>query len=183
MTTAGPVPVGKVSFRLSLCVAVLAAIAAATGLLWPAAGGSPLELVSVRGEPVTLFGHGLYRHDSLFFGAGFLAQNFVTLVLAVPLLIVSALQSRHGSITWSAIRLAPVAFILYVYATMALGAFYNELFLVYVASFSASLFTLILASRSIRSMLEPTWSQGARSAPRRGPAILLVVSGMFTLFV
>lgn len=45
--------------------------------------------------------------------------------------------------------LGALAYFLYVYATLALNAAYNDLFLVYVALFSASFFALAAVVASI----------------------------------
>lgn len=161
--------------------AASAAIAAMCGLFWPAGAGDRPAFVSVNGEPVVLLGTGLYRHDSLMLGAGFLGQDLVTLALAVPALLVIAWQlSRQPSPRWLALAAALLSFILYVYATMALGAFYNPLFLVYVATFSLSLFALSMTLRALYRVASSAWSRSSPAIPRRTTAIVLALCGVFT---
>ncbi len=50
-------------------IAVLALAAAGTGLFY-GDGGSPFATISVRGQPMEIYGQGLYRYDTLFQGAG-----------------------------------------------------------------------------------------------------------------
>jgi hypothetical protein len=51
--------------RLSLLVAL---IAAGAGLCWPGSDGS-IELTSLRGEAVELYGRDIYQHDTQFVGS------------------------------------------------------------------------------------------------------------------
>jgi hypothetical protein len=69
-----------------------------------------------------------------------------------------------------------LAYFLYVYASMALGAAYNWLFLVYVALLSTSLFPFVgaVAARDLRFTAAP---------PRLAPAIFMLVCGLVTAFV
>lgn len=165
---------------LALLIAVLAAVAAGIGLFWQTEG-TPEIFTTLRGETVTLYGRGLYRYDSLFAGAGYRGQDAVTLFVSVPLLIITALFYRRGSLRGGLLLTATLASFLYVYASMALGAAYNSLFLLYVVLFSASFFAFVLAIRAID--LTALASRFRQGMPRRGPAALLFVSGAITLFV
>jgi hypothetical protein len=68
-----------------------------------------------------------------------------------------------------------------VYASLALNAAYNNLFLVYVALFSASLFAFVLAFASID--LQALQSHFLPGLPRRGPALFMFASGLVTLVI
>lgn len=117
-------------------VAVLSAVAALIGLLWPAEP-DVVSVTSVHGESVDLYGEGLYRHDSVFKGAGFRGADVVT-VAAVPLLLWSLAAYRRASLRAALISSALLTWFAYVFASVALGAVYNELFLVYVATLATS---------------------------------------------
>ena len=77
--------------------------------------------------------------------------------------------------------MARSAFFLYNYASMAFGAAYNNLFLIYVALLWASLFALIPALLSFdvpgaaRALLAP--------AAARGIGVFLIVSGIILLLI
>ncbi|MEO7223579.1 MAG: hypothetical protein ABIY37_14005 [Devosia sp.] len=169
---------------LASAAAMLAGVAAALGLLWspntPINGG----FTSVHGELITLTGHGLYRLEALFFGAGYRGQDVVTLFMAVPaLLFVSWRAWADGAIQWLVLRLGLVTFFAYIYGTMAFGAFYNELFLLYVATLWTSLVALALSARELHARLSSNWAFLASSVPRTGPALLLSICGLFTGFI
>ena len=69
---------------LSVLIAVLALVAASIGLFWRDEG-SPFSFTTLRGQTVWMYGRGLYRHDTLFIGAGNKGQDTVTLALGLPL--------------------------------------------------------------------------------------------------
>jgi hypothetical protein len=166
--------------RLSLLIAVLGCIAACIGLFQPD-GGSAFSFTTLRGKTVEMYGKGLYRYDTLFSGAGFRGQDVVTLFLGVPLLLISVLLYRRGSLKGGLLLSGMLAYFLYVYISMAFSAAYNSLFLVYVALFSASFFGLVNALLSID--LRSLASQFSDRLPRRAPAALMFASGAVTLVV
>lgn len=164
--------------RLSWLVAVLGAFAAACGLFWPGDAG-PAAATTARGERVELYGEGLYRYDSLFKGAANVATDLVSLAVAVPLLIVAVVLYGRGSLRGAFLLLGALAWFLYLYATLAVGTAHNELFLVYVALFSASLFALVL----LFSSLDARGAHEQAGFPRRGIAVLMLAGGALTLVV
>lgn len=168
------------ALRLSGVLALLAAVAAAVGLLW-SGGEAPAAVTSVRGERVSLFGEGLYRFDSVFRAAGNRASDLVTLALALPLLLVARRAYRSGSLAGALSLLGLLGWVLYLYASLALGTAYNELFVVYVALVSLSLAALVLVTRSVETGAVPP--AVLDRLPRRGLAVLLLVSASLTAFV
>jgi hypothetical protein len=163
-----------------LLVAMLAAITAAVGL-FSTGGPGQFAFRTVRGETVQMFGQGIYHYDTLFQGAIFRGSDAIVLFLGVPILLVSIALYRRGSLRGSLVLLSTLAYFLYTYASLALGAAYNDLFLVYVALFSASLiaFVLLLTSIAPTSLA----ASFARALPRRKLAIFMLMAGAVTLLV
>lgn len=161
---------------LSLFIAILAFIAAAAGL-FVQGGDGPVAFTTVRGQTVQLLGEGLYRYDTIFNGAGFKGQDLTTLVLLAPLLLVTVAFYRRGSLRGGLLLLGALGNALYVYASMALNAAYNPLFLLYVVLFSASLYAFALHFTNFD--LSPLVVR----LPRRGPAIFMFASGLITAVV
>ncbi|MCS6887930.1 hypothetical protein [Chloroflexus sp.] len=124
----------------------LAAVAALAGL-WPASG-TPYPLTTFRGEQVIINARGLYYWDTVSSAAQMQANDLVTLVMGVPLLVISHWLSRRGSLRGRLLLAGTLGFILYTYVTMCVGAQYNQLFLIYTALFSLSLFALVLVITS-----------------------------------
>lgn len=164
---------------LTSVVAALAAFASLTGLFWQDGRGRT-NATSVRGEEVELYGEGLYRHDTVFVGAASRGTDVVTLAVGIPLLVAALVLVRRGSARGALLLVGAIAYFLYVYASRSFGNAYNGLFLVYVALFSASLFALLLAVRSIE-VQTPNVRLGPRV--RRVLAAFLLVCAAVTSVV
>jgi hypothetical protein len=156
-------------------IAVLALFAAGIGFFSPNQG-SPFSFTAVRGETVQIWGQGWYRYDTPIGAISFRAGDLITLFLAIPVLIVSFVLYRQGSLRGGLLLTGVLAYFLYTYISMGFGAAYNDLFLVYILIFSASLFGLILALTSFDVQALPGHFAG--TLPRRGIGIFLVVSGV-----
>jgi hypothetical protein len=154
---------------------ILVLIATLAGL-WPGEG-HPYDLTNFRGEEVTINAHGLYYWDTVSSTAQMQANDLVTLVLGLPLLAVSFWMSLRGSLRGRLLLTGTLGFILYTYVTMCFGAAYNQLFLVYVALFSLSLFAFILCMASFD--LETLPGHFSAKLPRRWIAGLLFFAAVF----
>jgi hypothetical protein len=156
-------------------IAALALLAAGSGLLTPAEG-SVISFTNVRGEIVQVWGQGLYKYDTPMGAAGFIAADVITLFLAIPVLLISFLMYRHGSLKGGLLLAGSLSYFLYNYISMGFGAAYNNLFLSYTLIFSASLFGLILALLSFDLKTLP--SHFGAGLPRNSMGIFLLVSGI-----
>ncbi len=166
--------VSRTVITLTAIIAVLAFIAAALGVFWTGQG-SPYEFHTVRGETVLLQGSGLYRYDTVSGAAQERAQDVVTLVVGLPLLLVSLALYRRGSLRGGLLLAGTLGYFLYTYASMAFLTAFNSLFLVYVAAFSLSLYAFVLTLMSIDVAALP--ARFSAHLPRRGIAALLYVLG------
>jgi hypothetical protein len=165
---------------LSVLTALMGAIAAGLGLFYQGVE-APFEFTTLRGNTVQIYGRGLYRFDTLFFGAGYKGQDAVALFLGVPLLVLSILWYRQGSLLGHFLLTGMLGYFLYLYSSMALGAAYNPLFLLYTAIFSTSLFGFILAFNQA-SLRLGAWDK-LSGLPGKGVAIFMFLAGAVTLFV
>jgi hypothetical protein len=167
---------------LWLCAIIflLALIAAASGLLWRGPG-EVFTYTTPRGLDVQMQGRGLYRYESVSGAAQEMAQDAVTLVIGLPLLAVSAVLYRKGSLRGALLLAGTLGYFLYTYASMAFMAALNPLFLVYVAAFTCSLYAFILVMMGIdaRSLV----SHFTERLPRRGIVVLLVLLSAFLLML
>jgi len=165
---------------LSSLIVVLALLAVGAGFLWPNTG-APFAFTTLRGQEVQIYGHGLYRYDTLFTGAANRGNDIVTLVVAIPLLVYATLRYWRGSLRGGLLLLGTLVYFLYVYGSYALGIAFNSAFLVYIALFSVSLYTFVLLFVSIDRQLLA--DHLAPDLPRRGIAIFMFVSGLATLVI
>lgn len=144
-------------YRRSVCVLtvfilLMAILASGYGLL-SGSGGAPADstefFTSIRGEKIELYSSGIYKYESVSMAAQAKAQDGVTLVLAVPLLLVSLVMSLRGRIKGRLLMAGALGYFAYTYASYSFLAMYNNLFLIYVLLFSTSMFAFILTLLSL----------------------------------
>jgi len=159
---------------------VLAGFATVVGIV---SQGGPGEFAfrTVHGDTVQMYGHGIYRYDTLFQAAINRGTDAVKLVVGIPLLVVSVLLYLRGSLRGGLLLTGVLASFLYVYANVALSTAYNALFLVYAALFAASLFAFALTVGSID--LPMLASRFSPHLPRRAPAIFMFAAGVVTAII
>jgi hypothetical protein len=160
---------------LVLLVAVLAILAASFGLFTPD-HGSIVSFTTARGVTAELWGQGFYKYDTPIGASGFMASDVVTLFLAIPILLISFVMYRRGSLKGGFLLTGAFSYFLYCYTSMGFGAAYNNLFLAYILIFSGSLFGLILSLLSFDVKTLP--SKFGADLPRKGIGIFLIVSGV-----
>jgi hypothetical protein len=161
-------------------IAILAVVAAGVGLLWQN-GGSSFTFTTIRGETVEIYGEGLYHYDTPLIAVGYKAGDAITLALGIPLLIISSVLYRRGSLKGGFLLVGVLAYFLYTYGSLAIGAYYNNFFLIYVILLSASLFALVSMLMSFDVLALPM--RFSNRMPRRGISIYLIVSGLVLCLV
>jgi hypothetical protein len=161
-------------------IVVLALIAAGVGLLYQD-GVSSFSFKTVHGETVQIYGQGLYSFDTSLTAVCYRVGDAITLVLAIPLLIISSVLYRRGSLKGGLLLTGVLAYFLYTYGSLAIGAAYNNLFLIYIVLLSASFFALVSALMSFDPLAVSTCF--SKRLPRRGISIYLIVSGVILCLV
>lgn len=169
---------------LSILTALLALAQSGAGLFWPAGGGAPFSFTTLHGETVQIYGQGLYYYDTYFKAPIFRGTDAATFFLAVPLLGVAIWFARKGSLRGTLFLAAVQSYFIYNAISVAFGTAYNNLFLLYIVYFSASLFSFGLAVSAIdmRDLAARLTSALQKGLPRRGIAALLFVAGAALLF-
>jgi hypothetical protein len=117
---------------------------------------------------VGVFAPQVYRDNALI-SATFPAQDLVTLVVAVPLLVVGLLSERRGSARGRVVWLGMLFYAVYSYAFYMVGAAFNALFLPYVALASAAGWALVF------SLPRLDIGETAAGLSRRGAARLVAL--------
>lgn len=144
---------------LSSIIILLSAAAALTGIFSSAGPGS-FEFESIRGEMVQMYGEGVYRHMSAEVAPQGIAQDFVTLIIGIPLLIVSLFKARKGSLKGRFILAGTIGYFLVTYLFYLMMGMYNELFLVYTALLGTSFFAFTITLFSFElNMLPQAFSE------------------------
>lgn len=139
----------KTITSLVLLILLLAGFATSMGI-FTHQGSGEFQIQSIRNQTVTIYGVGLYEHMSADVAIQGIAQDYVTLFLALPLLLVALLWARRGS-QKSLLFLAGVnTYIFLTYLFYMNMAMYNALFLVYVSLTGLAFFSLALTLFSIK---------------------------------
>jgi hypothetical protein len=159
--------------RCTPAVILLAIIATAASLapFLLTSGCGPISHVSVLGEEIALHGCGPYRHMPADIAIQGLAQDLVTLAVAVPLLLVALVRARRQSLAARLVLTGTVAYLMIQYILYMAMATYNELFLLWVAA------VLISSQVLVRLMLLPLPHASTSPSARRYVGGFLIVAG------
>lgn len=133
---------------LVLLTALLAAIAAAAGI-FTNQGSGQYEFKTIHDQTVTIYGKGLYQHMTADVAIQGIAQDYITLFLAVPLLLLSLFWAQKGSLKGKFILAGTIGYIFLTYLFYMNMAMFNSLFLVYVSLTGLTFFALALTLLSI----------------------------------
>ena len=165
--------------NLALIIALLSIIAAGLGVFWQGEGES-FAFETLRGETVEVIGRGLYYYDTISYAAQAVAQDTVTLIIGVPLLIAGILLTRKNSRRGYLLLTGTLGYFLYTYTSYVFLSAFNVVFLLYVALFSLTLFTFILAMMGLNP--EKLKEEIDERFPHRGIIIFFwILAGFLTL--
>jgi hypothetical protein len=131
-----------------LLISALALIAAATGV-FTASSARHTTFLSLRHETIPIQGSGLYAYDSVSGAAQAIGQDYATLLVGVPLLLVASFLASRGALRWKLLQAGALWYFAYTYLLIAFGGAYNPLFLVYVVIYSASILAFLLSLHAI----------------------------------
>lgn len=132
---------------LVFCIIILSLVAALIGILSYKNSGEN-EFKSINGETVELYGKGIYKHDSISMVAQGKAQDVITVLLGIPLLMISLYLSCKGLLKGRLLLAGTLGYFLYTYISYVFLWMYNSFFLVYIIIMSASFFAFTLTIMS-----------------------------------
>jgi hypothetical protein len=132
---------------LVLLIIALSLIAAGYGA-FSNQGNGQSEFKSIYGETITIYGKGLYKNDSVAMASQAIAQDYVTLFMAIPLLLVSFYLSKKGLLKGKLLLTGTLGYFLYTYTSYSFLSMYNSMFLIYIMLMSASFFAFLIAFKS-----------------------------------
>jgi len=156
-------------------IAILAAITASIGL-FSTSGNGPFPFTTLRNETVEIYGKGLYRYDTPLIAVGYRVSDAFTLIVGIPLLLISFWAYRRGSIRGKILLTGTLLFFLYNFGSLAIGAAYNNLFLLYILLTVATFLGAIGLLLSFDLQALPNLF--SERVPRRGISILFIISGI-----
>jgi len=143
------------SYKKPLCILVFLIVVFATAAtvtgIFSNAGRGPYEYTSIRGKTVMIYGKGLYKDMSAEVAPQGIAQDYVTLFLGIPLLIISFLKARIGSLKGKYLLAGSLGYFLVTYLFYTVMGMYNGMFLLYVILMGSSFYSFILVILSFHS--------------------------------
>jgi hypothetical protein len=80
---------------LTVCIAIVAIMASATGIFSNDGVGTYIYK-SIRDETVQIYGKGIYKDMSAEVAPQGIAQDYVTLFIGVPLLLIALMWAKRG---------------------------------------------------------------------------------------
>jgi hypothetical protein len=162
----------KIIGMLIVLIVALAVVATVKGIF--SSGGPGLFSVqSIRGKEVPIYGSGLYRDMSAEVAPQGIAQDYVTLFVAIPLLVMSFFFSGKG---WKGRYLLAGTLFYFVvtYLFYTVMAMYNQMFLVYVLLMGASFYAFLLTIFSFDRLYIKQLFAGSTSTKWSGRFLLFI---------
>jgi hypothetical protein len=120
-----------------VAMAALVGVVAAIGVVGRG-DGTTATVVSLRGETYELVTSGIYTWSSQRMVAEGVGWDVVTLLLAVPALLVASRGVLRGSLRWRLVAVGLLAYVWYQYLMYAMAWAIGPLFLPFVVIFAAS---------------------------------------------
>ena len=127
----------RTSITMLSLIIVIVAVAAASMGIFSTGGSGPYDI-----ETVTVYGKGLYKHMSMDVAPQGIAQDYVTLFVGVPLLLLSLLWARKGSQKGRFLLAGTLGYFFVTYLFYLVMGMYNIMFLAYVTLLGTSFFAL-----------------------------------------
>lgn len=144
ITKYGSLKNGFTLILLVFSIAILAAIVTTSGI-FSDSGTGQFNYRSIRGENVSIYGKGIYQHMSEEVAIQGIAQDYVTLCIAIPLLLTALYFALKGSLKWLFILSGTLGYFFVTFLFYLTMAMYNQFYLAYVALLGASFFSFIIS--------------------------------------
>jgi hypothetical protein len=103
---------------------------------------------SIRGKSIDIYGKGIYRHMSADVAIQGIAQDYITLFLGIPLLIIGLVGLKRRSLRSRFLLTGTIAYFFVTYLFYLIMGMYNYLFLVYATLLALSFFALAISLMS-----------------------------------
>jgi len=133
----------KKSITVLVLIIVCASIVASSFGIFSNDGEGPFIYESIRGEKINIYGKGIYKHMSADVAIQGIAQDYITLFIGVPLLLVSIFFARKNSLRGIFLLSGVLGYFLVTYLFYLAMGLYNKLFLVYSLLLFTSFFAFI----------------------------------------
>jgi len=135
---------------LVLCIVAFSLAATLSGIL-SSHGPGEYEYESIRGQNVKIYGKGFYQHMSSDVAVQGIAQDYVTLIIGIPLLLLSLYFARKGSLKGQYLLAGTLGYFLVTYLFYLCMGMYSALFLLLTLLASVSFYAFILTLLSFNT--------------------------------
>lgn len=163
---------------LCICLAIVAIISSLIGLLH-ADDGSSMMVNNIYGQPVELYGKGIYAYNSVLTVSSRLGADWVGFIGGVFLFILSLKEEKR---LWvKALKTAQVSMFIYFFASLVFGLSMNRLYLLYVLGFGLSVWLTI--KLILRFFKEIAVKNTAKEEKHIGLQRCLAISGEATMLI
>lgn len=144
-------------------------------------GTGTYTYTSIRGKSVAIYGKGIYKDMSAEVAPQGIAQDYVTLFVAIPALLISYVYARKNSLKAQLILIGVIKYFFITYLFYTVMAMYNKLFLLYVMLMGASFYSLVLSVASMNiKMLHERFN---KAFPRKWISSFLIFSSVAILLL
>lgn len=156
---------------LAICVSVI-------GLFY-SDGGASFWVNNIYGQPVELYGKGIYANNSLLTVASRLGADWMGIISGLLMITWNIIGKKK---MWAyVLRLAQCFTFIYYFACLVFSISMNRLYLLYVLGFGLSIFTSIILWISYTAIIEV--KESAKENKNIGISLCLAVSGIITIFI
>jgi len=138
----------KIIKILTILIVVLSAFAAMIGL-FSCNKQNYIDIITSFGEKVELYNKGIYARDSVSMASQAVAQDFITLTVGIPMILVSLYFIHRRKTKGLFLLTGTLAYFLYTYTSYSVLITYNPLYLVYLVLMSSSFYAFILCMKGI----------------------------------
>jgi hypothetical protein len=115
-------------------------------------GGGMFQYESIRGKTIDIYGRGIYQHMSADVAIQGIAQDYITLFVALPLLIISLIAYRKKSIQAHFLLAGTLGYFLVTYLFYMTMGMYNIMFLIYAALLGLAFFGFFLSVKQLNNL-------------------------------
>lgn len=133
---------------IGISIIVLASITTGFGILSNFGEGS-FQYVSIRGVTIDIYGKGIYQHMSSDVAIQGIAQDYVTLFIAIPMLILSLISFINGNVRANFVLAGTFGYFFVTYLFYLSMGMYNYLFLIYTTLLCLSFFGLFMSLQNL----------------------------------
>lgn len=137
-------PRPKIIQFLGILIIIASAIAASAGI-FTTGGPGEYSFLSIRDQVITIYGKGLYRHMSADVAIQGIAQDYVTLFLAIPLLAFALIFRKKNTLRSKTLLSGVLLYFFLTYLFYMNMAMYNAMFIVYILLTGMTFFALALS--------------------------------------